>query len=90
MYFRVSYDAVGYNSLVCAMRFQDLWQQLEFLLIYTYSTNSHCRAVYFWKQDSQSRRRTSKHHWRACRSSTLYSVSTSNLSHRWFSECNFS
>jgi len=29
----------------------------------------------FWKQDSQSRRRTSKHHWRACRSSTLYAVS---------------
>ena len=36
MYFRVSYDAVGYNSLVCAVRFQDLLQQLEFLLIYVY------------------------------------------------------
>ena len=68
------YDAVGYNSLVCAVHFQDLLQQLEFLLIYTYCTNSHCWAIYFWKQDSQSRRRTSKHHWRACRSSTLYSV----------------
>jgi len=84
------YDAVGYNSLVCAVRFWDLLQQLEFLLIYTYCTNSHCQAIYFWKQDSQSRRRTLKHHWRACRISTLYSVSTSNLSNRWFSDYNFS
>jgi len=44
---------------------------------YTYCTSSRRRAVYFWKQDSQSYRRTSKHHWRACRSSTLYAVSTS-------------
>ena len=29
-------------------------------------------------RDSQSRHRTSKHHWRACKSSTLYAVSTSN------------
>jgi len=48
------YDAVGYNSLVGAVHFQDLLQQLEFLLIYTYCTNSHRRAIYFWKQDSQS------------------------------------
>jgi len=60
------YDAVGYNSLVCAVHFQDLLQQLEFL-IYTYCTNSHRQAIDFWKQ-IHSRRRTSKH-WRACRSS---------------------
>ena len=52
-----------------------------------YCTSSHCWAIHFWKQDSQSRRRTSKHRWRACRSSTLYSVSTSN---RWYSKYNFS
>ena len=52
--------------------------------------SSHRWAIYFWKQDSQSRRRTSKHRWRACRSSTLYSVSASNLSNRWYSEYNFS
>jgi len=69
-----------YYGLVCAVCFQDLLQQLQVRLIYTYCTSSHCRAIYFGKQDSQSHRRTSKHDGRACRSSTLYAVSTSNLS----------
>jgi len=52
MWVKRLYDAVGYNSLVRAVRFQDLLQQLEFLLIYTYCTSSDRRAIYFWKQDS--------------------------------------
>jgi len=86
MYFRVSQAPLRYNGLVCTVCFQDLLQQLEVRLIYTYCTSSRRRAIYFWKQDSQSRRRTSKHHWRACRSSALYAVCTSNLSNRCYSE----
>jgi len=51
--------------------------------------HSHLRAIYIWKQDSQSHRRISNHHWRACRSSTLCAVSTSNLSNRWYSDTTF-
>ena len=43
-----------YYGLVCVVCFQDLLQQLEVRLIYTYCTSSRCRAVYFWKQNSQS------------------------------------
>ena len=32
----MSYDAVGYSSLVCAVRFQDLLQQLE-VMLYTHT-----------------------------------------------------
>ena len=66
--------------MLCAFRtFCNSWNSFLY-------ANSHRRAIYFWKQDSQSRHRTSKHHWRACGSSTFYSVSASNLSNRWFSE----
>ena len=78
MCFRVSQAPSRYCGLVFAVCFQELLQQR---LIHTYCTSSCRRAVYFWKQDSQSRRRTSNH-WRACRSSTLYAVCTSNLSNR--------
>ena len=78
MCFRVSQAPSRYCGLVFAVCFQDLLQQR---LIRTYCASSCRRAVYFWKQDSQSRRRTSNH-WRACRSSTLYAVCTSNLSNR--------
>ena len=68
-------------GLVCAVCFQDLLQQQEILLTFTYCTSSCCWVTYFWKQDSQSCHRTSNH-WRACRSSALCAVSTSNLSNR--------
>jgi len=76
MYFHVSQSPSRYYGLVCAVCFQDLLQQLEVRLIYIYCTSICRRAVYFRKQDSQSCRRTSKHHWRACRSSTLCAVCT--------------
>ena len=89
MYFRVSQAPSWYYGLVCAVCFQDLLQQLNVLLIYTYCTSRRRWVIYFWKQDSQSHRTTSKCHWSACRSSTLCAVSTSNLSNRWYSEYNF-
>jgi len=60
------------------MSFQNLLQQQQ-VLIHTYCTSSCRWAIYFWTQDSRSHCRTSKHHWRACRSSTLYANSTSSL-----------
>jgi len=87
MYFRVSQTPSKYYGLVCAVCFQDLLQQLEVRLIHTYCTSNHRWAIYLWKQDSQSHRRTSKHH---CRSSTLYTVCTSNPSNRWYNDTTFS
>ena len=81
LYFRVSQAPSQYYGLVCALCFQDLLQQLEVWFIYTYYTSSRCQAIYF-ESRIHSRRRTSKHHWRACRSSALCAVSTSNLSNR--------
>ena len=86
VYFRLSQAPYRYYGLVCAVCFQDLLQQL---LIYTYCTSSHRLAIYFVKQDSQSCYRKSKRRRRACKSSTSYAVSTSNLSNRWYSEYNF-
>ena len=45
MYFCVSQAPSRYYGLVCALCFQDLSQQLEVLLIYTYCTSSHRRAA---------------------------------------------
>jgi len=60
-------------GLVCA--FRTFLQQLE-VLICTYCTSKCLGTIlYFGTQD---RCKTSKHHWRAYRSS-LYTVSTSNL-----------
>jgi len=49
MYFRVSQAPSLCYGLVCAMCFQDLLQQLELRLIYTYCTCSHRQAIYFLK-----------------------------------------
>jgi len=59
MYFHVIYDAVGHNSLVSAVRFQDLLQQLEFLLIYIILV---IVGPYTFEGRIHSHRRTSKHH----------------------------
>jgi len=70
------------QNAVCAVCFQDFCNSWKSFL-YTHTVLVVIIELYtFWKQDSQSRRRTSKHHWRACRSSTLYAVCTSNLSNR--------
>ena len=48
MYFRVSQAPSRYYGLVCVVCFQDLLQQLEVRLIYTYCTSlSRRRAVDF-------------------------------------------
>jgi len=47
MYFRVSQAPSRYYGLVCAMCSQDLLQQLEVLLMSTYSASSRCQAMYF-------------------------------------------
>ena len=66
--------------MLCAFRtFCNSWKSF----LYTHTVVVVIIGPYtFWKQDSQSHRRTYKHHWRACRSSTLYAVSTSNPSNR--------
>jgi len=49
MYFCGSLAPSRYYGLVCAVCFQDLLQQLEVRLIYTYCTSSHCQAIHFLK-----------------------------------------
>ena len=61
MYFRVSQAPSQYYGLVCAMCSQDLLQQLEVLLMSTYSASSRRWAIYF-ESDSQSCLRISRHH----------------------------
>ena len=45
MYFRVSLAPSRYYGLVCVVCFQDLLQQLEVRLMYTYCTSSHRQAI---------------------------------------------
>jgi len=47
MYFHVSQAPSRYYGLVCAVCFQELLQQLEVSLIYTYCTSSRRRAYTF-------------------------------------------
>jgi len=49
MYFCVNQAPSRHYGLVCAVCFQDLLQQLEVRLIYTYCTSSRHWAVYFLK-----------------------------------------